>query len=464
MYARSTRIGSGRWALSVLGLALLVSGQAPTVAQQIDEGAKVATWKTWNIASPDEITVPAPPADTSDQTKAELNELRQLQARRLDSPALTAVCNSWNRLAAVQRWTDVASRLPLHPVYRGRILAYVQTAILDAVVVAYRAKYTYNRKSPAQLSTDISSPFVAAVGSEPSYPSEYAAIGGAASAVLSALNPADAKTYEAMAQEEASSRMIAGTSYRSDIDAGLALGRAVAEKAIARAKTDGSDVESMDPFPTGPGIWFGPFTVGRTKGTWRPWLMTSGSQLRPGPPPAFGSPEFKAALAEVKLLASTVTPSEKAISDFWLANDLFVTYFNTAYALMAQEKTSVARAARIAAHIATSTDDAIIACWDAKFYYWLIRPAQADPTIPLLTPTPPYPAYTSGFSALTGALSASISYFFPQEADRLSRVAEEGAFMRVYQGIHYRFDCEAGLKQGRQAAQLGAERDKANAN
>jgi hypothetical protein len=157
-----------------------------------------------------------------------------------------------------------------------------------------------------------------------------------------------------------------------------------------------------------------------------------------------------------------VTGSEKAISDFWLANGTFVPFYNAAYALMAQEKTSPARAARIMAHIATSVEDAGIACWDAKFHYWVLRPTEADPTIPLLTPVPPYPAYTSGFSAVVGALSESIGYFFPQDAARLRRMAEQAADMRVFQGIHYWFDCEAGLEQGRQAARLGAERDKAN--
>ena len=453
-----------RFALPIVAGLLLAALTVPptTSAAAIVEGSKVGTWKTWNIASPDEIAVPAPPADTSDQTKAELNELRLLQAVR--SPTLNRVAENWNGLAGNKAWTDVSLRIPLHPTRRGRIIAYMHTAMLDAVVAAYRAKNTHNRQAPAQLAADLTAS-VAAVAGEPSYPSEHAAIAGAASAVLAYFTPAEAKKYEAMAQEAAFSRLIAGTNYRSDVEAGLALGRAVAAKAIARAEADGAGpdlITAPGTMPTGPGFWVGSTTVDPLKGTWKPWLMTSGSQLRPGPPPAYGSPEFNAALAEVKHLATTVTDSERAISAFWLAAIPYVPFFDTAYALMAQEKTSVARAARIMAHIATSTDDALIACWDAKFHYWFLRPSMADPTIPLLTPNPPYPDYTSGFSALAGAMSESIGYFFPQEAARLSQIAEQIAIMRVYQGIHYRFAVEAGLKQGRQAAQLGAERDKAN--
>jgi hypothetical protein len=462
MYTRLSCTGRGRWALSILGLALLIGAQAPTLAQQIGEGPKVATWKTWHLASPDEIAVPAPPADTSDQTKAELNELRLLQAVR--GPLLNRAAESWNGLAATKTWADIAIRLPFHPAApEGRVIAYTHTAMLDAVVAAYRAKYTYNRKSPAQLATDLTPSFDTVAG-EPSYPSEHAAIAGAAAAVLTYFVPAEAAKYDALAKEAAYSRLIAGTNYRSDVEAGLALGRAVAERAIARAKSDGSDKVSTEPFPTGAGIWGGKTTVGRMKGEQKPWLMTSNTQLRAVPPPAFGSAEFNAALGEVKRLATTVTASERVISDFWLTNGGYVPFYSTAYALMAQAKTSPARSARIIAHIATSTDDAVIACWESKFHYWLLRPIEADPTIPLLTPTPPYPDYTSGFSALAGSLSESVSYFFPQEATRLSKIAEQIAIMRVYQGIHFWFACEAGLKQGRQTAQLGAERDKANAN
>jgi hypothetical protein len=440
-------------------LAALVAASPCRAASPTQGGPDVGKWKTWNLASPDEITVPAPPADTSDQTKAELNELRLLQTLR--SPILNTVADNWNGLNATKRWTDAAARLPLHPVFAGRISAYMHTAMLDAVVVAYRAKYAYNRKAPTQLATDLTLS-VASVPDEPSYPSEYAAIAGAASAVLDVLDPANAKTYDAMAQEEANSRMIAGTNYRSDVEAGLTLGRAVAAKAIARAQSDGSDAVSTEPLPTGPGIWVGTTIVGRLKGTWRPWLMTSGSQFRPGPPPAFGSPEFNAALAEVKRRATTVTASEKAISDFWLANSFYVVFFNTAYTLMAQENTSPARAARITAAIATTADDAVISVWDAKFHYWYIRPYQADPTIPLLVAPPPYPSYTSGFTGVITGLTEPIGYFFPQEAARLRLIAEQGGDMRIYQGIHYRFDVEPALQQGRQVAQLSAERDKAN--
>jgi len=41
---------------------------------------------------------------------------------------------------------------------------------------------------------------------------------------------------------------------------------------------------------------------------------------------------------------------------------------------------------------------------------------------------------------------------FPSERRRLEQIAEEASLSRLYAGIHYRFDMEAGLALGRAAA------------
>src|SRR5262245_16444688 len=68
------------------------------------DGSKVGQWKTWVLASGSEIAVPAPPADTSDQTRKELDELRQLQTQR-DAIGNTAI-QFYNAVPATQRWHD----------------------------------------------------------------------------------------------------------------------------------------------------------------------------------------------------------------------------------------------------------------------------------------------------------------------------------------------------------------------
>src|SRR5205085_6041918 len=73
----------------------------------------------------------------------------------------------------------------------------------------------------------------------------HACSSGASATVLDYLFPRDAADLNASAAEAAESRIWAGIHYRSDTDAGLALGRAVAAVVIERAKTDGSQLESL---------------------------------------------------------------------------------------------------------------------------------------------------------------------------------------------------------------------------
>jgi hypothetical protein len=58
--------------------------------------------------------------------------------------------------------------------------------------------------------------------------------------------------------------------YCSDIDAGFVLGQAVAQKALARAATDGSDAKWTGTVPTGPGMWVGKEPLEPLQGTWKP--------------------------------------------------------------------------------------------------------------------------------------------------------------------------------------------------
>ena len=76
--------------LVVMTLALLGATALPARSEVVSSGPKVGQWKTWVLASSTEIQVPAPPAETSEQTKAELAELRQLQKERSPS-ANTAI-------------------------------------------------------------------------------------------------------------------------------------------------------------------------------------------------------------------------------------------------------------------------------------------------------------------------------------------------------------------------------------
>jgi hypothetical protein len=90
---------------------------------------------------------------------------------------------------------------------------------------------------------------------------------------------------------------MAGVQYPSDIAAGQELGRSIAARVIDWAQRDGSDAQWTGAVPSEPGHWSGTHPILPLASTWKTWALTSGSELRPGPPPAYDSPEEAADLA-----------------------------------------------------------------------------------------------------------------------------------------------------------------------
>ncbi len=237
----------------------------------------------------------------------------------------------------------------------------------------------------------------------------------------------------------------------------------MAQKALARAATDGSDAQWPGAIPTGPGLWTGKDPADMTAGTWKPRLLTSGSQLRPPPPPAFGSPQFTTELEEVKRISSNPTPSQRAIATFWAAQSVQF-YWQTAYDLIIRDRLSTPCAARVLVLMGATFLDTSIAVNDGKYTYWRIRPDQADPAIKPLIAEPSSPSYPASAGALWTAPAELMGYFFPQDAARLRYLGEEGSLSRIYAGIHFRSDVEAGAQIGRSLAALAAQRDRLNDN
>jgi membrane-associated phospholipid phosphatase len=91
--------------------------------------------------------------------------------------------------------------------------------------------------------------------------------------------------------------------------------------------------------------------------------------------------------------------------------------------------------------------DAGICCWDTKSYYYTARPTQIDPSIKTIG-LPNFPSYTSGHSTFSGAAATVLGYIFPADKPKFDAMAQEASMSRIYGGIHYRSDCEVGLRCG----------------
>ena len=464
---------SGRVAAAVLvvavGLAACGDGDDGAVA-----GAepKAGTWKTWVLSSPEDVKVPRPP--DGDRAEAEAEELRTLAAQR--TPEVEERMKRWNQNPALKPWMDINIELVAHgvkdPPLASRGYSYTTIAIYDAVVAAWHWKYEYDRRGPSGVSQ------VGSAAPDPSYPSEHAAIAGAASRVLEHIFPEEpVGIFDQLAEEAASARVQAGLNFRSDVEAGLALGRAVGDKVVARAKADGADRTWDGARPPGigrgPEFWEPPPgtitpPTQPLAGTWKTWLLDSASQFRAPPPYRYGSPEFLAEAREVMDVRSKLTPEQERIARFWAGGQGSALppgiWNQVAFVYVDNAKLDTPRAARLFAGLNAALNDAALAVWDTKFTYWSPRPLNAirdlglDPNWQSLLPTPTFPSYVSGHSGYSAAAAAVLSYFFPSERATFEAKGQEAADSRLYGGIHFRSDNDQGAAIGKKVGDLAVER------
>jgi hypothetical protein len=294
-----------------------------------------------------------------------------------------------------------------------------------------------------------------------------AAIASASAAVLTQLFT-DSAVRASIARELARDLDRARTGSRGPerTMAGQRLGEDVAVRVIASAPPPLSMVGPWNgTIPKGPGMWYSApgvplIGIGMTHA--RPWLLDSASQFRPVPPPGYGSPTFQAALEEVRRVARERTPEQTKIAQRWNSSDPWGRWNEEASMALIRHHASDADAARVLAVLNTAATDAVIACFDAKYYYWTIRPSQADTTLVLADSVdlPNFPSYPSGHACSAGAFDAVLGHFFPQERAEFTRIAEEQAMSRLYGGIHYRFDNDGGLALGRVVARYDVERER----
>jgi membrane-associated phospholipid phosphatase len=295
----------------------------------------------------------------------------------------------------------------------------------------------------------------AAGGAKP--PSVSAAVGGASVAVLNSFFPLDVAATEAQLNGDLAIPPWPATS-NEDVAAGESLGRGIGNAVVTQAAGDNYLVASPGTPPAGPDKWVSSSaTIVRSLHGTRPFFLTSANQLRSPPPPAFGSPAFLTALAEVRQISDTRTAAQLAIALNWnSASGPFVagTLNLIADDLIRQHRVAEPEAARILAFANAAAFDAQIACFDTKFTYWFIRPPQADPAITLAIAMPNHPSYPSGHSCVTASFMGVLGDALPQEKAKLDAMVDEAGMSRIYGGIHYRFDIDAGRVLGQAAAAL----------
>lgn len=463
------------------------------------------TWKTMLLTAPDEVAVTAPSAPSGPDYTAQINEIKSLQAR-LDDNGKDRL-KYWSA-GAVLRWNEITRELvakynlppvnnpdgtypvpdannplayPLfpfsNPPYAARAYAYISAACYDALVACYHYKKLYNRAAPYNVNNTVNA--LVPKSDLPSYPSEDATVAGVMWEMMKLLFPGEQAFIQEKINEHLQARLASGANVRSDIDAGYALGRAVALKFVARARTDraGQAVGSLaieeqfrqETIARGETPWISQENPKRPGmlmlfGRVRTWNFDSATliSIRPPAPPSTKSDQFKKELEEIYNYAKNPTREQIRIAQFWA--DGVGTYTPPGHwnAIAAEDfvkmNMSEVRWARNLALLNTALMDAAIACWDAKYFYFNPRPFQMDNRIKTVVGLPNFPSYTSGHSTFSGAAATVLGYIVPNRAADYQAMAQEASVSRMYGAIHYRSDCEQGLQCGKRVGGFSVQR------
>ena len=418
---------------SILSIVLLM-----VVQLQAQLEPEAGNWKTWFITSGKDYRLPAPSS-----YKNEIHEVLERQ-KNLDAKTKQQII-FWNAGSPGYHWQEMMNKLWAVDTGRYGALAnmLLGAATYDATIAAWDTKYAYKRPRPFVADNKIK--IYTVKPESPSFPCENSVAAGVAVTIFSHFYPAMADSVKKLAQQQMDSRVAAGVAFPSDTHAGFELGKKIAEKEIEQTKDYVSTVAWDGKIPDKPGSWRGKFAMLPLAGKNKTVVLESGSEFRPGPPP-----DFAKEMEEMKNYKQTFRTLSNAFywaNQSWFMDNLAKKIFENNLHL------NPPRAARINAVVNVTSYDAFVACWDAKYTYWGIRPNQYDTTFrPAIMVTPPFPGYPSGHAALSGAMAEIYSYFFPDEKDLFRQKAKDAAESRFQAGIHFRTDNEVALELGKKVA------------
>jgi hypothetical protein len=327
--------------------------------------------------------------------------------------------------------------------------------------------------------------------------SPEAAAAQAAHDVLVALNPSAAAEYDTQLAEDL------GDHPSGFVRRGAEVGAHVAKEILAWRQNDGWVVSSFPPYsePPLPGRWQ-PTPLANAAATFThlqnaaPMAALSATQFLPPPPPSLTSEQYAADLNEVKLLGKSDsterTDEQTTVSRLWSAvgttTGFFSVWNNMARDVVEARYLSLVETARVFVLVNVSIHDALQTTQASKFVYGVWRPVTAiraadtdlnaatdpDPDwLPLIT-TPPYPAYAGNLATIGASAARALHLAFgtndiavavtwegsgglpavTRHYEGFWAAAEEEAMARIYGGIHYRFDQEAGQQVGRSVAEF----------
>jgi membrane-associated phospholipid phosphatase len=377
-------------------------------------------------------------------------------------PASGKIIVDWNQELLTILKTPGGQPATVHPT---RSLAILHAAMYDAVVsITHRDRpYVFEVDASRHARPD-------------------AAADQAAHDVLVALYPSMQSTLDQKLADE-----LTTVPSGPNTDAGIRVGHIAATLMLATRADDGSAAAPppFSPPAPAPGAYQitppnQPTPVFTNWGTITPFVLNTGDQFRPPPPPDLTTAGWASAIAEVQSLGqdtSTVrTADQTTAAKFW-APPIWITWNEIADSQAVGHRTNLEKTAKMFASLNLSFADTAIAMYDAKYTFLFWRPitairagtpgnpdVTADPTWNALANTAPDPSYPGAHSSISAAAEVVLSNFLGSRVnltvssdalpnvtrhfDSFQGAATEAGLSRIYSGQHTRLDHDAGVTLG----------------
>ena len=221
-------------------------------------------------------------------------------------------------------------------------------------------------------------------------------------------------------------------------------------------------------------VAYSPASLDEKAGTWKPYMLTSSSEIAVAAPSAITSPEYVAELAALKQLSNSLSPEQQEAVAYWgagaayrwneIARELAARY-NTPPASNAEGKYPVPDAAypladpkfpfanppytaRALAYLSVAQYDALVSAWNYKYKYKRAAPSKTDATIKAALPVSELPTYPSEDATVAAASAVVLKAMFPGEVPFIEAKVKEHLAARQWAGMNVESDLAAGSALG----------------
>lgn len=167
---------------------------------------------------------------------------------------------------------------------------------------------------------------------------------------------------------------------------------------------------------------------------------------------------WESELKIVQQTAASLTPRQKQMAEYWGNGILTEKITPILFRLAAKYNMESTKFAIVLGHFYAAVNDAFVMSMYFKYHWDTARPIQYtnDESVSVVY-TPRSPSYPSGHAAIAGCSEAVLSHFFPRESANIKSIMEECSQSRLYAGVHFKADIDAGLQLGRQIGNIAVD-------